>query len=72
MDQPMLDASVPGQTRAIGLEGSVRCAVKALFGMASPGTASAQGLPFRRNFGENFVSASSREVKFRYFSPFLF
>ena len=25
---------------------------------------------FRRNFGENFVSASSREVKFRYFSPF--
>ena len=29
-----------------------------------------QGLPFRRNFGENFVSASSREVKFRYFSPF--
>jgi len=25
---------------------------------------------FRRNFGENFVSASSREVKFQYFSPF--
>ena len=25
---------------------------------------------FRRNFGENFVSASSRKVKFRYFSSF--
>jgi len=25
---------------------------------------------FRRNFGEKFVSASSREVKFRYFSSF--
>jgi len=33
---------------------------------ASPGLA--QGLHFRRNSGENFVSASYREVKFRYFS----